>query len=227
MEPSTPLIQPNTSTTRTKSNYNRLACCYDSWASWEKPYIDSAFELLQIKPGQSVLDIGCATGALLNNMGKIVGKDGHIFGIDLSPAMCQIAKQRCESLPCQVDVICGDAVQILTNTNEMFDRISMTFTLELFDETDAIQLLKAAASKLVPGSGRMVIVSMSTAVEKAGCMMGCYACCRCVCPCVVDCKPIDLEAIVTKVKELAIVTRSILPMYGLAVEIIEVNIEVD
>ena len=32
-----------TATTRTLSNYERLACCYDAWASWERPYVEAGF----------------------------------------------------------------------------------------------------------------------------------------------------------------------------------------
>ena len=220
----TPLIKTTTSTTRTKSNYNRLACCYNSWSSWEQPYLDAAFDLLNIQPTDSILDIGCATGTLLARAGNIT--HGKVTGIDLSSAMCKISRKHCEELECSVNIVCGDAFELLQTSSDaidvQFDCIAMTFTLELFDDKDALLLLKSAALRLRPDSGRMVIVSMSSAVKK-GCSMWCYGCFRCCCSCVVDCRPIDLNNLVDQVDELEIKSRCILPMYGLAVEIVEVQ----
>ena len=210
----------NSSTTRTRSNYNRLAFCYDSWASWEAPYIDTGFDQLQIKPGDSILDIGSATGRFLARASAVTGTSSRCLGIDLSSAMCKVAQAH---LPSHVEILCGDAVEVLKTSNETFDCISLMFVLELFDEPDAVVLLQTAALRLSPITGRMVIVSMSIAVENAGCMMRCYGCCRWSCPSVVDCRPIDVLGLVETVNELEVVSRLVLPMYGLAVEMVEVK----
>lgn len=136
----------STATTRTRSNYNRLACCYDSWSSWEAPYIDEGFSQLEIKPGDHVLDVGCATGAFLERAYHAAGSSGSCVGIDLSPAMCRAAQSRINQLRRReskaeatnesfgsCEVICGDAVKILTERDKQYDRVSMTFVLELFD----------------------------------------------------------------------------------------------
>ena len=220
---STALLPIRSTTTHTKANYNRLACCYDSWSSWEQPYIDAAFDLLELRPTHRVLDIGCATGQFLARAGQIVGHDGTVVGFDLSPNMCEKARKHCRDVPATVVIQCGDAAELLESCTTMFDCIVMTFTLELFNDHDAKMMLTLAALRLTPEHGRMVVVSMSTAVEKAGCMMCLYNCFRCCCPCVVDCRPIDLQSIVENVPELAVVSRRVLPMYGLAVEIVELK----
>jgi ubiquinone/menaquinone biosynthesis C-methylase UbiE len=54
-----------------------------------------AVERLQLKPGDSVLEIGCGTGRNLRFLREAVGPRGHIFGVDLSEAMLSKAKQLC------------------------------------------------------------------------------------------------------------------------------------
>lgn len=52
----------------------------------------SAYKLLDIqtrfqilRSNQTVLDLGSAPGSFLQVLAKIVGKDGHVFGLDLQP----------------------------------------------------------------------------------------------------------------------------------------------
>ena len=51
----TALLSSRTSdkTSKTRANYDRLACCYDSWASWERPYVDAGFALLDMQVGET------------------------------------------------------------------------------------------------------------------------------------------------------------------------------
>ena len=54
-----------------------------------------AVERLQLKLGDSVLEIGCGTGRNLRFLREAVGPEGHIFGVDLSLGMLSKAKQLC------------------------------------------------------------------------------------------------------------------------------------
>jgi ubiquinone/menaquinone biosynthesis C-methylase UbiE len=55
-----------------------------------------AIELLQLQPGDTVLDIGCGTGMSLHSLREGVGSDGTVVGLDLSPQMLTQARQRVE-----------------------------------------------------------------------------------------------------------------------------------
>jgi ubiquinone/menaquinone biosynthesis C-methylase UbiE len=54
-----------------------------------------AVRRLQLKPGDSVLEIGCGTGRNLPFLRQAVGPQGHIFGVDLSEGMLSKARQLC------------------------------------------------------------------------------------------------------------------------------------
>jgi ubiquinone/menaquinone biosynthesis C-methylase UbiE len=50
--------------------------------------------LANLQPGQSVLDIGCGTGALLMEVEIHIGDQGTAVGLDVEPAMIAQARQR-------------------------------------------------------------------------------------------------------------------------------------
>jgi ubiquinone/menaquinone biosynthesis C-methylase UbiE len=51
-------------------------------------------ELAHIKPGDSVLDVGCGTGNLTLTAQSYVGPSGKVYGIDASPEMIEVAKKK-------------------------------------------------------------------------------------------------------------------------------------
>ena len=227
-----------TATTRTLSNYERLACCYDAWASWERPYVEAGFNMLELRHRDDYLEVGCGTGRLLAMAGHF---GGRCLGVDLSPRMCEVARQHCveelgnNAVGSRVRVVSGDAVQLLRAPpkgpdDDFFDKAACMFTLELFDEADAIQLLRGIRQHLRPKApdddnpSRLIVVSMSSDVKnKRSCAMSCYACCHRNCSCVVDCRPIDVVSWVNAAGFM-VNERFVLPMYGLAVELVDARL---
>jgi demethylmenaquinone methyltransferase/2-methoxy-6-polyprenyl-1,4-benzoquinol methylase len=55
----------------------------------------SAVEHLSLRAGDSVLEIGCGTGPSLAYLSDVVGPDGRVYGVDISPGMLQRAQARC------------------------------------------------------------------------------------------------------------------------------------
>ena len=96
-----------------RHRYNRIAIFF--------PFFEFLFLLppgirrkavsrLQLKPGDSVLEIGCGTGRNLPFLREAVGSQGHIFGIDLSEGMLAKARQLCAKRKWEnVTLVHGDA----------------------------------------------------------------------------------------------------------------------
>lgn len=51
------------------------------------------FEVGEFQPGDSVLDIGCGAGVDLCVASLLVGENGKVFGVDITPAMVEKARK--------------------------------------------------------------------------------------------------------------------------------------
>lgn len=87
---------PTPDTKPVEERYQRFAATYDATMSWLDGIRDACFERLDIKPGESVLDLGCGTGISFERLHREVGPEGRIIGIELSPEMLDLARQRVE-----------------------------------------------------------------------------------------------------------------------------------
>lgn len=65
-------------------------------------------DLLALVRGERVLDVGVGPGLLAYDLARLVGEDGAMVGLDLSPAMVTVAGERLAKLP-QARVLQGDA----------------------------------------------------------------------------------------------------------------------
>lgn len=64
-------------------------------------------ELAQIKPGDSVLDVGCGTGDLTLQAQARAGASGHVHGIDPSPEMIAVAQAKAAHRKVEIDFRIG------------------------------------------------------------------------------------------------------------------------
>lgn len=58
------------------------------------PVAEAAIALAAVKPGETVLDIGCGTGATSIALAAKVGPSGHVTGLDVSGPMIELARPR-------------------------------------------------------------------------------------------------------------------------------------
>lgn len=68
------------------------------------PMIDTGIELLRIREGDSVLDMGCGHGAAFERLAAKVGGAGRITGIDASRALLAEARRRCAARALRVEL---------------------------------------------------------------------------------------------------------------------------
>ncbi len=74
--------------------YRSRARIYDFELALFEPVRQRAIDLLRLKGGDRVLDVGCGTGLSFTALAGLVGADGAIVGIEQSPEMLERARAR-------------------------------------------------------------------------------------------------------------------------------------
>ncbi len=69
----------------------------------------AGIEALRLRPGDTVLDVGCGTGLSFPLLSAAVGPTGHVIGVDASPQMLAVARRRVPRLTSQFTLLHGDA----------------------------------------------------------------------------------------------------------------------
>src|SRR5262245_29518455 len=77
-----------------------------------RTYKQRSFELLDLQPGASVLDLGCGTGEDVQDLARLVGPSGRVVGVDCSETVIAQARARVvgTTLPVMFQVADADAL---------------------------------------------------------------------------------------------------------------------
>lgn len=176
-----------------QSTYDRMSGWYDIVTDpFEGIYRRQGLDLLQVKSGERVLEIGPGPGQALAAMAALVGDDGHIAGLDLSMGMLKRARRRLRQANMQSAVWLeqGDGTNVPFRP-ACFDAAFISFALELFDTPDIPKVLLECRRVLVEG-GRLCVVSMAKQ-DKTGFMTRAYLWFRQLFPTYLDCRPIRVQ----------------------------------
>jgi SAM-dependent methyltransferase len=76
------------------AQYRQRAAIYDLELALFEPVRRRAIEALGLQRGQTVLDVACGTGLSFEGLRDGVGAAGHIVGIEQSPEMIALARER-------------------------------------------------------------------------------------------------------------------------------------
>ena len=180
-----------TSRQTTRTNYDRLSRWYDILSgSSERPARVCGVQMLDIQPGERILEIGCGTGESLPMLSSRIDHARDVIGLDLSSGMLKVAKHKLERQSItNVQFMHADGTR-LPFGKDVFHSIFMSFTLELFPETEISHLLMESKRVLRPG-GRLGIVSLLQK-DQPGWMEKGYNWAHHHWPAFIDCKPIPL-----------------------------------
>ncbi|KAK6436923.1 hypothetical protein LTR95_006890 [Oleoguttula sp. CCFEE 5521] len=135
--------------------YDDRATKYDD--SWHPRFAQHVIELLELKPGERVLDLACGTGLVTFAAAQAVGPTGSVTGVDISSGM--LAQAHLKQLSTNVENVEFHQHSITSLSNlagvqgRQFDAITCASALVLL--SNPALALKHWARFLKPG-GRLV-----------------------------------------------------------------------
>ena len=208
-------LNPKTSRIETRQNYDRMSRWYDLFASSEKKFTETGLQILGVKTGERVLEIGFGTGHSLVTLAQQVDDAGLLVGVELSPGMIEVAQKRIQAKDPgrSVQMMQGDGT-LLPLASNSFDAVFLSFTLELFSD-DEISIVLGESHRVLKQEGRLGVVSLAKRNVLA-CKL--YEWGHERWPALLDCRPIELRKSL-ETGGFRVQAAKLQTMWGLPVEI--------
>ena len=142
--------------------YGRRAALYDRIATapgigrWRR-----AAARRVASPGDTVIEMGCGTGANLPYLREQVGPDGRVLGVDITGPLLERARHRVDEYD-NVEILLGDATEPPIGG---VDAVLATFVCGLFSEPETV--VERWCDLLAPG-GRIGVLDATASETAAG-----------------------------------------------------------
>ena len=138
-----------------KDPYHRVAKLYDKlFQQMNTSLIAIGVKMFPPVEGMSVLDIGCGTGTLLGNYQKA---GCRIFGIDLSPAMIKIAREKLSG-DAELSIRDANSTQFQTDS---FDLVTAMFVLHEMSPATRKAVMDEIC-RILKRTGRILLIDYHT-----------------------------------------------------------------
>lgn len=111
-----------------------------------------------LKPGESILDVGCGTGGVTIPAKLQVGKNGRAAGIDPAPEMIAVARRKASRAGLEIDFRVG-VIESLPFADETFDAVTSSLMMHHLPEHLRVKGLAEIRRVLKPG-GWLLIADM-------------------------------------------------------------------
>lgn len=143
------------------TSYERLASLFALVAFYPvQRYRGKAIELMDLKEGDTVLDLGCGTGLSFDAIEERIGRSGRLIGLDYTEAMLAEAQRRVRQKGwVNVRLVRGDAAAVEALVAEPVDAVLTAYCLSLVPGWE--HAISGAAKLLMPG-GRFVLLDWQT-----------------------------------------------------------------
>ena len=114
---------------------------------------EKTISMLNLKPREKVIDIGCGVGFLAYKMSEIVGESGSVICLDQNKEMVEHTKKRCKNFN-QTSFFVGNAYNLPCEENSV-DAVTCTQVL-LYVENTSIAI--SEIKRILKKGGRIIIV---------------------------------------------------------------------
>jgi ubiquinone/menaquinone biosynthesis C-methylase UbiE len=121
-----------------------------------------SIEKAQIKPGDSVLDVGCGTGDLTLAAKRQTGQNGKVYGIDAASEMVEVARSKAIKAGIEVDFRPG-LIESLPFPDDSFDVVLSSLMMHHLPADVKQKGLREINRLLKPG-GHLFVVDMQRPV---------------------------------------------------------------
>ena len=139
--------------------YTQTSLYYDVWGVLtESKARKRALELANIRNGESVLEVAVGTGLAFQEIVKR-NPNGKNYGIDLTEAMLNKARQKVSRLNGHYELSVGDAYN-LDFEDGQFDVLVNNYMFDLLPEADFTKVLQQFKRVLKP-DGRLILINMT------------------------------------------------------------------
>lgn len=127
---------------RALEHYDALAPTYDRSTRLINRIRARTIDALGLRPGESVLDVGCGTGWCLPLLAERVGAAGHVIGFEPSAEMLQLARRRVAGMT-GIELLHANAEEVALA--RPVDAILFSYTHDVIRSPEALRNLLGQA----------------------------------------------------------------------------------
>ena len=142
--------------------YNKFEVRQDKQAFFEDPATDLLVKHARFEEATSVFELGAGTGRFAEKLlFRYLPKESTYFGVDVSPTMVGLAKDRLQRFGNRATVELHMGSGSLSKGNGPFDRFVSNYVLDLLSDDDTMGLIEKAHDILRP-EGLLCLVSLTS-----------------------------------------------------------------
>ncbi len=132
--------------------YDKFGAKQDRQGFYEDEPLDRLIELGRFSEAQCVFELGCGTGRLAARLlSDHLPESARYIGVDLSPTMVRLAKDRLAPFGERCEVHASDGEFEISRYGGPFDRVVSTYVLDLLSLADIQNCLTAAHAAMAEG----------------------------------------------------------------------------
>jgi ubiquinone/menaquinone biosynthesis C-methylase UbiE len=119
-----------------------------------EPLIDHILRCLELTGREGVLDLGCGNGFILRDVVSRLREGGRAVGLDISPAMLDLARRNVTIAWVPLEFTEGRAEDLAAFGDAEFDRVMANFIFHYVDEPDVVA---AGMARVLHPDGRAIV----------------------------------------------------------------------